>query len=139
MNILAIALVVLSALFHALRNFFTKESGDKQVFLWWYSLFGLFFYSPLFLFYLSKEGLPEPASFGWIALSGFTHFLYWIFLTESYRDGDLSHVYPIMRSSPAIVLLFAVPILGEKVSPVGVAGILMVAFGVYKYETVGIQ
>jgi uncharacterized membrane protein len=131
MNTLAIALVVLSALFHALRNLFTKESGDKQIFLWWYSLFGLVFYAPLFLFYLSKQGLPEPASFGWIALSGFAHFLYWIFLTESYRDGDLSHVYPIMRSSPAIVLLFAVPILGEKVSAQGATGILLVAFGVY--------
>ena len=131
MSALAISLVLLSALFHALRSLFTKESGDKQVFLWLYSIFALIFFSPLFIYFLFQVGITNSAAYAWCAGSGFIHFLYWIFLTQSYKEGDLSHVYPIMRSSPALVLVFAVLFLGEQVSVQGVTGILMVAVGVY--------
>jgi len=131
MSALAIALVLLSALFHAIRSLFTKESGDKQVFLWLYSLFALLFFAPLFFYILLRDGITNPAAYAWCVGSGFIHFLYWIFLTESFQEGDLSHVYPIMRSSPALVLLIAVLFLGEQVSLQGVAGILLVAAGVY--------
>ncbi len=57
--------------------------------------------------------------------------MYWMFMTSAYKEGDLSHVYPIMRSSPALVLLIAVFFLGEQVSGQGAAGILLVAAGVY--------
>ncbi len=131
MSALAIALVLISALFHALRSLFTKESGDKQIFLWLYSIFALLFYSPLFFYFLYRVGIPQPAAYAWCIGSGFIHFLYWLFLTQSYKDGDLSHVYPIMRSSPALVLVIAVLFLGEQVSLQGVSGILLVAVGVY--------
>ena len=131
MSTLAIGLVLLSALFHALRSLFTKESGDKQIFLWLYSLFALLFFSPLFFFFLYRVGIDNPAAYAWCAGSGFTHFLYWLFLTNAYKEGDLSHVYPIMRSSPALVLVIAILFLGEQVSLQGVTGILLVAVGVY--------
>ncbi len=131
MSIVAIGLVLLSALFHALRSLFTKESGDKQIFLWLYSIIALLFFSPLFFYFLFRVGITDPAAYAWCAGSGFVHFLYWLFLTGAYREGDLSHVYPIMRSSPALVLVIAVVFLGEQVSSQGVAGILLVAVGVY--------
>ena len=131
MNILAIGLVILSAVFHALKNLFTKESGDKQIFLWCYSLFGMLFFSPLFFFFLYKVGINNSHAYAWCFGSGLIHFLYWLFLTHSYKEGDLSLVYPIMRSSPAVVLIVAVLVIGEQVSLQGVVGILLVAFGVY--------
>ena len=131
MSALAISLVLLSALFHALRSLFTKESGDKQVFLWLYSIIALLFFFPLFIYFIFRVGITTPAAYAWCAGSGFMHSLYWIFLTQSYKEGDLSHVYPIMRSSPALVLVIAVLFLGEQVSVQGAAGILLVAVGVY--------
>lgn len=131
MSALAIILVLLSALFHALRSLFTKESGDKQIFLWLYSIVALLFFSPLFMYFLFRVGITNPAAYAWCAGSGFIHFLYWLFLTQAYKEGDLSHVYPIMRSSPALVLVISVLFLGEQVSFQGVAGILLVAVGVY--------
>jgi drug/metabolite transporter (DMT)-like permease len=131
MSALAISLVLISALFHALRSLFTKESGDKQVFLWLYSIIALLFFSPLFIYFLFDVGITNPAAYAWCAGSGFIHFLYWIFLTRAYKEGDLSHVYPIMRSSPALVLVAAVLFLGEQVSFQGVCGILLVAAGIY--------
>ena len=131
MSTVAIGLVLLSALFHALRSLFTKESGDKQIFLWLYSLVALLFFSPLFFYFLLRVGITNSVAYAWCAGSGFIHFLYWLFLTSAYKEGDLSHVYPIMRSSPALVLVIAILFLGEQVSFQGVSGILLVAAGVY--------
>ena len=131
MSALAIVLVLISALFHAVRSLFTKESGDKQIFLWLYSIIALLFFSPLFFYFLFRVGISHPVAYAWCAVSGFIHFLYWLFLTSAYKEGDLSRVYPIMRSSPALVLVAAVLFLGEQVSVQGVAGILLVAVGVY--------
>ena len=131
MSVLAISLVLLSALFHALRSLFTKESGDKQIFLWLYSIFALLIFAPLFFYFLYRVGINDPEAYAWCAGSGFIHFLYWLFLTSAYKEGDLSHVYPIMRSSPALVLVIAILLLGEQVSIQGVSGILLVAVGVY--------
>ena len=131
MSTVAIGLVLLSALFHALRSLFTKESGDKQIFLWLYSIFALLFFTPPFFYFFFKTGIHNSAAYAWSVGSGFIHFLYWLFLTSAYKEGDLSHVYPIMRSSPALVLILAMVFLGEQISVQGLAGILLVATGVY--------
>ena len=131
MNKIVIILVVLSAVMHALRNFFTKKAYDKQAFVWWYEVFGLLFFTPVFAFVLFSEGFELSISFYLVLISGFIHFLYWFFLAKSLEKGDLSLVYPIMRSSPALVLVFSIIVLGEEVSLLGGFGILLVAFGVY--------
>jgi len=131
MHPLAILLVLLSAAMHALRNFFNKKASDKQAFVWWYEVFGLIFFTPLFVFTLFHEGTNTHISIVFIFLSGFVHFIYWYFLTKALEKGDLSLIYPIMRSSPALVLIFSITILGEDVSVLGVSGILLVAIGVY--------
>jgi uncharacterized membrane protein len=131
MNEIVIILVVLSALMHALRNFFTKKAYDKQAFIWWYEVFGLLFFTPVFAFVLFKDGFEFSIASFIVLISGFIHFIYWFFLAKSLENGELSLVYPIMRSSPALVLVFSITILGEEVSFFGGFGILLVAFGVY--------
>jgi uncharacterized membrane protein len=116
---------------HAFRNFFNKKALDKQAFVWWYEVFGLIFFTPLFLFTLLHAGTNTHISIAFIFLSGFVHFIYWYFLSKALEKGDLSLIYPIMRSSPALVLIFSITILGENVSVLGVTGILLVAIGVY--------
>jgi len=131
MNKMVIILVILSAFMHALRNLFTKKANDKQAFVWWYEIFGLLFFTPVFAFIVFTEGFEFSFSFYLVLLSGFVHFIYWFFLAKSLEKGDLSLVYPIMRSSPALVLVLSVTLLGEEVSLTGGIGILLVAFGVY--------
>ena len=131
MNKIAILLVICSALMHALRNFLTKQAGDKQCFVWWYEVMGLIFFLPVFIYTLIREPVALGSIGPLILASGLIHFLYWYFLAKSLENGDLSLVYPIMRSSPAVVLLFSCTILGERVSPMGASGIVLVALGVY--------
>ena len=131
MSDIVIILVVLSAVMHALRSFLTKKARDKEAFIWWYEVFGLLFFSPFFVFVILREGIELSSSLFFIFASGFVHSIYWIFVARSLENGDLSHVYPIMRSSPAPVLVFSILILQEDVSLPGITGILLVAAGVY--------
>ncbi len=66
MHPLAISLVLLSAAMHALRNFFNKRALDKQAFVWWYEVFGLLFFTPVFLMALYREGTDTPVSITYI-------------------------------------------------------------------------
>jgi drug/metabolite transporter (DMT)-like permease len=131
MSTVAIILVILSALMHAGRNYLTKKATDKQAFVWWYEVVGLLLFTPLFLVYFPAVSLTSITVWIFILASGLLHFVYWVFLTKALETGDLSLVYPIMRSSPALVLLLSILLLNEEVSPLGVAGILLVALGSY--------
>lgn len=65
------------------------------------------------------------------------HGLSFIVLSRAYEAGDLSLVYPIARSTPAVVPLIAVPLLGEHVSAVGAAGIALTLVGMWLVQTGG--
>ncbi|MBN2035111.1 MAG: EamA family transporter [Chitinispirillaceae bacterium] len=136
MSGLSITLVVLSAFLHAVRNLLTKRSGDKQLFVWWYEIWAMVFFLPLFVYLAAVKGLPPATGLAVAAASGLIHFFYWLFLSKAYEDGDLSQVYPIMRSAPALVLIVSIIVLNEKVSILGVAGILLVVAGV---QAIGMQ
>ena len=116
---------------HALRNFLTKTARDKQVFVWWYELLGLLFFAPVFVYGLRRYAFDLEGIWPIAMLSGLLHFLYWVWLARSLETGDLSRVYPISRSAPALVLVVAVLFMGEQVSLPGAAGVLLAALGVY--------
>ena len=130
MTSLAIILVLGSALTHSIRDSFTKNSKDKQVFVWWLAVVSFILFAPIAIITITRETVSLEAvafSFG----MSFVHFLYWIFYSKAYEHGDLSHVYPIIRSSPAFVLIAAIIFLNENVSITGVIGILLTTLGLY--------
>lgn len=131
MNTTAIGLVLISAVMHAVRNFLTKTAHDKQVFVWWYELLGLLFFAPIFAYGFWREVFSLEGIWPMAMLSGLLHFLYWLWLSRSLDEGDLSRVYPIARSAPALVFVIAVLFMGETVSLPGVVGICLAALGVY--------
>jgi uncharacterized membrane protein len=88
------------------------------------------FHSAIFLLSV-PGGYQQACRLCLVCRIGFHSFSLLAFLTGAYKEGDLSHVYPIMRSSPALVLIIAILFLGEQVSIQGVTGILLVAVGVY--------
>ena len=131
MNTTAVVLVLISAAMHALRNFLTKTAHDKQVFVWWYELLGLGFFAPVFVYGYRQQAFQLDGILPIAMLSGLLHFLYWLWLARSLETGDLSRVYPIARSAPALVLVVAVLFMGEQVSLPGAVGVLLAALGVY--------
>lgn len=84
--------------------------------------------------------LPLPARESWpyIAASMTIHIGYYTALVGTYRAGDLSHGYPLMRGvAPLLVAAFGVLVLGEVPSLSMGFGILLISGGVIAIAFVG--
>lgn len=66
-----------------------------------------------------------------LAATSVAHGGYFYWMSRAYEHGDLTLVYPITRSTPAFLPLFAVPLLGESLSPAGALGIAIVVGGMW--------
>lgn len=128
MELQALALLLLSALVHAVWNFLSKRSLDKQAFLWLALVVVSVLFWPVLFFY------PLPSSTGWIfiGVSGVLEAAYFLLLGGAYQQGDLSLVYPLVRgSAPLFVTFFAVTLLREKIFAGAALGILFIVIGIY--------
>jgi drug/metabolite transporter (DMT)-like permease len=57
---------------------------------------------------------PAPASWPFIAASSLMQVAYYALLVETYRSGEMSHAYPLMRgSAPLLVAIAGGPLTGE--------------------------
>jgi drug/metabolite transporter (DMT)-like permease len=130
MSSLALILIFISALMHALWNLLVKRSQDKTVFIWW-----MFVTSGT----LMNLGLPIVGSFpvpsgrviGLAAAGAACFVFYHLFNGRAYRSGELSLTYPLSQTSVFWVPVWGVLLLGESLSRVGVAGIALVLAGAY--------
>ena len=126
----AIALVLCSAVSHALWNYFAKSGKDKSGFMFLMNVTSHFTVLPVYLLFLKDWRLPLeviPILF----FSGLAEAVYFFSLAKAYESGDLSVVYPVARSSPVFVAVFASIFFLEPLSSWGIAGILIVLLGVY--------
>ena len=131
MHLISIILVLISALAHAELSLLIKKSKDKQIFCWAYHLVAIVIFLPVPFYYHSVSQLTASNFSLLLLLVGFLHYVYIFTFAKSFESGDLSLVYPIIRSSPAAVLVGSVLFLGEKVSVVGGVGVLLTVLGVY--------
>jgi drug/metabolite transporter (DMT)-like permease len=81
---------------------------------------------------LPVVGIAPVASWPWVACSVILHLAYYIGLTEAYRTGDLSQVYPIARgAAPLMTALISTTVVGESIGLYGWVGILTLVAGVF--------
>lgn len=129
MQVPIVLLLALAGLLHSIWNLLAKKGLDAQAFLW----LALVAAMAIFAVPFAVLHVPIPLV-GWlcIAASGALEAGYYLLLGGAYQTGDLSLVYPLSRgSAPLFVLLIALAFLGERVTAVGVAGILLTVAGVY--------
>jgi uncharacterized membrane protein len=138
MELLPFALVVASAFSHATWNVLAKGGADKESFMWLMTVTSLFTLIPVFYVFMPYWGLPLKAV-PFLLLSGVAETLYFLSLSRAYELGDLSLVYPLARSSPLFITVVAVVLLGEKVTPWGYVGILLIVLGVYMIHLRGLS
>ena len=132
MNAIALALVLFAAVLHASWNFVSKKSGGGSSFVLLYETFAFLIYTPLLYLVDFKRLLSLPLEM-WllIILSAVLHVIYTIVLQTGYRKADYSVVYPTARGTgPAFTVLVAVFLFGEKLAPLGFAGIACVLLGI---------
>jgi drug/metabolite transporter (DMT)-like permease len=81
---------------------------------------------------------PAPGSWPFVVASAALHSVYNVLLLRAYRIGEFNQVYPLARgTSPLVVAVVAVPVVGEHLAPVQLAGVVVVSVGLGSLVLVG--
>ena len=80
---------------------------------------------------LWRNPIEQPG--WWLVLATIgLHVFYFVLLGRGYAQGDLSLVYPIARGvGPMLVPVLAVIILGERIEPLAITGVVAIVLGIY--------
>ena len=123
---LTAALVLASALLHALWNTAAKSVGDRWVSS---ALMGCGYLVAGLVTVLLRPA-PDPASWQFLIASAALQVVYLLLLTSAYQHGDMNRLYPLIRGlDPLLVSIVALTVLGEQISGWALFGIGMLLAG----------
>lgn len=134
MSTLAFILILFSALMHALWNLLVKSSGDKTVFIWWMFVASGFLLNLLIPFLPEPFPIVTPEILLLAAAGGACFVLYHLLAGRAYGTGELSLVYPLTQTSILYVPIWGILLLGERLSLLGIAGILLIVLGAWSVQ-----
>jgi drug/metabolite transporter (DMT)-like permease len=125
-DLAVVAVVLLAALLHALWNSLAKTVPDQL------AGFVVLNLTSLAICLAALTLVPSPARASWpfIGVSAGLHVGYQFALMRSYGLGDLSQVYPLARGvAPLLVAAFAAAVVGERLGPVQLCGVVLISCG----------
>jgi len=136
MPLAALLLILVSAFLQAGLNFLIKGSDRKIALATGASLMRVIVFFPVIVWGrgLLGEGnlILSPWSWVGIVACGLVGMVFHLLVANAYDREDLSIVYPVTRSfGPIFILIFALILLGESVSLLGLVGIVITIFGSY--------
>lgn len=134
MDLTVFLAVLAAAVMHASWNVLVKLKLDRFLSLCLIqTLMGF-----LGLAMLAAFPWPSAASVPYAVVSGLLHLGYFLFLSRSYRTGDLSQVYPIARgAAPLLTLAATWALMHEEVNLTGGAGVAVLVLGIWVISLVG--
>lgn len=114
MSTLVVCVVLFAALLHASWNALVKSRPDTNSITVLVAVGGAL----VSLAALPFVQQPAPESWPFVAVSSLVEVIYFQMLVATYRDGDMSHAYPLMRgTAPLLVALASGPLTGEQLTP----------------------
>jgi drug/metabolite transporter (DMT)-like permease len=126
--------VLLSALLHATWNSLAHAVSDRLV---GFALIGLAegLAGGLMVIF---AGLPPSGAWPFIIVSAALHVAYNMLLLASYQLGEFSQMYPLARgTSPWVVALVSVVLLGRELPVTELAGVLAISAGLIALVFIG--
>lgn len=130
MSTITFLLVILSAVLHASWNFVAKKYAGNYSLIYLSFLFSSFVTGLLSIPYLDEVNLTFQLG-TLIILTGIFHAVYGFVLTFTYKNGDISTLYPIVRGSGiGGAVLLSLIILGEELSSISGIGVATVISGI---------
>lgn len=133
MTLLALGLVLISAVSHAAWNLFAKRAGGGAAFVWTFDALSTVLYAPLAVVAMLRWHEPlTPLGLGFIIGSAVLHLAYFLMLQQGYRIGDLSLVYPLARGTgPVLSTTAAILFFGERPGPIAILGAALIGVGTF--------
>jgi drug/metabolite transporter (DMT)-like permease len=124
---IAVFLILVSAILHAIVNILTKRADDKYAMRLLIGVFSAVAVAPV-LFFLP---LPHGAAVWCLLGTAFVHAFYELLLVKSYETSAFSAVYAIARgTAPLFTAVGAILLLHEHPPPIQLLGIALVCGGV---------
>ncbi|MDR3221676.1 MAG: DMT family transporter [Candidatus Accumulibacter sp.] len=133
MSGLALTLVLMGAVCHALWNIAAKTSGGGAAFIFLFGVVSVVAYVPVTVW----AWVRSPQYFDgtmWFAAtaSALIHLFYALVLQKAYREADFTVVYPVARGTgPMLSVVFAILLFGERPSLVGCLSVGAILLGVF--------
>ncbi len=125
--------VLLAALLHASWNAMVKSGASKQLAM----AAVVIGHAPFGVLAVVSSPTPTLASLPWLAAGVVLHVGYQLFLSGSYRLGDLTQVYPLARgSAPLIVAAVSALVLSSPLSHTELAAVGLIALGIISLSLV---
>lgn len=131
MSALALGLVMVAALLHAVWNVAAKHAGASHTFPLLCSLLLALLWAPIAWWAgAGVLGSWSPLAWTLVAVSGITHLVYFRVLLRGYRESDLTVVYPVARGTgPLLSSAGAMLLLREWPTAWTIAGVLGISTG----------
>lgn len=131
MTILALGLVLGSAVIHATWNLFAKRLTGGGETVWLFTTVATILYAPVATVTLVARGYRPSGIDGMFLLdTGALQTLYFVTLRRGYVAGDLSVVYPLARGTgPLVAVALATALVGERPSQVTITGAAVISLG----------
>ena len=132
MNLSIFFLILFAAFLHAGWNIIIKSLNNSLVAMGVMVFVQSLVFTPIIFYTVVSDILPVPSGRTWFFILGsvFLHNIYFITLGKSYNKGELTFIYPVSRGcAPVFVTILSIIFLKENISNLGIAGILIVSFG----------
>jgi drug/metabolite transporter (DMT)-like permease len=136
----SLALVLVAAVLHATWNLLAKRASEAgTVFVWLTAISMATMYAPIaVVVYAVTDPEIGRDQLTFMIGSGLIHLVYFTVLQRGYKVGDLSLVYPLARGTgPMLSTIAAIAFLGERPTPLAIAGAVAVCVGVFILGSTG--
>ena len=127
----ALLIILLSAVMHAGWNLILKTTRHKLAFNVFMHASAIAIFSAYWLVRHGAIPLPRGPVLPFAFAAGFFFSIYHACLTASYERIDVSLAYPLTTTGPLYIPLWAYLFLDERLSLLGMGGILVVFLGAY--------
>ena len=133
MTITAAILVFISVFMHAAWNLMSKTTQPSTAFYLIMNFIGGIIWLPFFLM-SAKTFWGLPPVFYWLfAATCVFEVIYMFGLAHGYKHGDISLIYPLVRTLPVIMLavITLVAGIGKPFGPITLSGMIIIAAGCF--------
>ncbi len=129
MSLPSLVILLVSACIHVVAHMALRRARDRTAMMWLFMAWGTLLYLPV-VFLVRRPLLSN--TWMWIGLSSLFEAAYFWSIAQAYRGGDLSTIYPLARGvAPMFLLFWSALILREPLTSWGMAGIGLIAVGLY--------
>lgn len=127
----AFILLAFSVLMHVAWNLMARYVDKRANFLWWGLLAHTLIFGPWAFSCLLTEVQWNQTLVLAMLCSALANAFYFFALRQAYHHGSVSFVYPVARSSPILIALWAWLLFGNVLGVIGLAGILLSILGLW--------